>query len=127
MSYLLVIASNFASEDPPITLAFRDELRRHQISFHVPPLEIIINTNAGDLMTERQLRLFVDSTLSELAREFPSVGVPKPGAWKLSTKDIEEDLRKWDPHKLAPDALIVIKSDTENYGPVFTEQAIAQG
>ncbi|KAL2068601.1 hypothetical protein VTL71DRAFT_14938 [Oculimacula yallundae] len=121
------MASNFASEDPPITLAFRDVLQRHQISFHVPPHEFVINTNAGNLMTEKQLREFVDSTLSDLAREFPSIEIPKPGTWKLSTKDIEEDLRKWDPHKLAPDALIVIKPDIENYRPMFTEKAAAHG
>jgi len=120
------MATNLASKDPPITLARREELQQHQISFHVPPHEIVFNTNAGDLMTEQQLCKFVDNTLSKLAYEFPSIEGPKPGAWKLSTKDVDEDLREWNPRKLAPGALIAIKSTLENYRPVITGKVAAK-
>ena len=41
-------------------------------------------------------------------------------AWKLSTKDIDEDLREWNPHKLASGALVVIKSNLEDHRQVIT-------
>ncbi|PVH86672.1 hypothetical protein DL98DRAFT_510711 [Cadophora sp. DSE1049] len=120
------MATNVASKDSPMTLARREELQQHQISFHVPPHEIVFNTNAGELMTEQQLCHFVDNILSKLANEFPSVEGPRPGAWNLSTKDVEEDLRTWDPHKLAPGALIAIKSKLESYRPVITGSLAAE-
>ncbi|KAG4443381.1 hypothetical protein IFR05_001170 [Cadophora sp. M221] len=123
------MTTNLASKDPPITLARREELQQHQISFHAPPHEIVFNTNAGDLMIDQQLRKVVDNILSKLAHEFPSIEGPKPGAWKLSTKDVDEDLLEWNPHRLAPGALIAInaiKSNLENYRPVITGKVAAQ-
>lgn len=41
-------------------------------------------------------------------------------------RNVEEDLQEWQPDKLAPDALIIIKSNKENHRLVITEKVAAK-
>ncbi len=59
--------------------------------------------------------MFVDGILSTLSHEFPTINSPRPGSWKLTRNDNEEDLGKWNPYHLDPNTPIFVSSNAENH------------
>jgi hypothetical protein len=72
--------------------------------------------------------VFVDNLLSKLNHEYPTHDTPSPGIWKLMINDVEQDLNKWDPQNLKPDAPILIVPRIEkSLVPITTTPTTQKG
>ncbi|KFZ17967.1 hypothetical protein V502_04339 [Pseudogymnoascus sp. VKM F-4520 (FW-2644)] len=120
------MALNVASKDPPMTLGRRQALQQACIPLRVLPHEIVFMPRVGDILNKQQLCVFVDDILTKLAKEFPTINTPKPGAWKLTGINEGEDLNKWNPNNLDFDTPLFISSSAETYPSITPTAATRQ-